>query len=184
MQFFFFNYFYFYSIKLQGQVAKQKFSKCNNQILLKKYVYQYLLRYNLFPSKLLKFTFIMQSQPVQPVKRMSKPPMATHMVTPSMCNNYLIINAEMYFFNSNLIYKKYWILASTTPQGVTNLRIKTFPKQGTTAHVLARPSEQTSIGGISIGNKVAGKFMLTLFQKIFYELLLKFFVILFLSCIN
>ncbi|OXU26270.1 hypothetical protein TSAR_002466 [Trichomalopsis sarcophagae] len=63
----------------------------------------------------------------QPIKRTPKPTGATHVVQPT----------------------------STTPQGVTNLRIKTLPKQNAQGHVSGRPSEQTSIGGIVIGNKIA-----------------------------
>lgn len=45
--------------------------------------------------------------------------------------------------------------ASTTTQGVTNLRIKTVSKQ-TTNQSTVRPTEQTSIGGISVGSNNAG----------------------------
>lgn len=45
---------------------------------------------------------------------------------------------------------------TTSPQGVTNLRIKTVSKQQQQPTPIAvRPTEQTSIGGISVGNKNA-----------------------------
>ncbi|XP_011504181.1 PREDICTED: uncharacterized protein LOC105367231 isoform X2 [Ceratosolen solmsi marchali] len=67
-------------------------------------------------------------EPPNIINRTSKPTTATHVVTPT----------------------------STTPQGVTNLRIKTLPKQqAAQVHVKPRPSEQNSIGGIAIGNRVA-----------------------------
>ncbi|XP_046474526.1 uncharacterized protein row isoform X2 [Neodiprion pinetum] len=56
---------------------------------------------------------------------------------------------------------------TTSPQGVTNLRIKTVPKQQQQqqqqqqqpqqkpAPIIVRPTEHTSIGGISVGNKNA-----------------------------
>ncbi|XP_012285507.1 uncharacterized protein LOC105702483 isoform X3 [Orussus abietinus] len=43
---------------------------------------------------------------------------------------------------------------TTSPQGVTNLRIKTVNKQQVPATV-PRPTEHTSIGGISVGNNTA-----------------------------
>ncbi|XP_058800497.1 uncharacterized protein LOC131669561 isoform X2 [Phymastichus coffea] len=72
-------------------------------------------------------------EPVSPpptltqIKRISKPSATTHVVTPT----------------------------STNAQGVTNLRIKTLPKQQSGSHLVSRPSEQSAIGGIAIGNKVA-----------------------------
>lgn len=44
--------------------------------------------------------------------------------------------------------------ATTTPQGTTNLRIKTVGKQ--TVNSTVKPTEHTSIGGIIIGSKNTG----------------------------
>lgn len=55
-----------------------------------------------------------------------------------------------------IIYRYNFIVATTTPQGVTNLRIKTVNKsQGNQTR--SKPTEQTSIGGISVGTKTTGK---------------------------
>ncbi|XP_025159668.1 uncharacterized protein LOC105187905 isoform X3 [Harpegnathos saltator] len=53
---------------------------------------------------------------------------ATHVVTPSLA-------------------------ATTTPQGVTNLRIKTVSKQQIASQSTVKPAEHTSIGGIAVGCK-------------------------------
>jgi len=47
------------------------------------------------------------------------------------------------------------ISATTTTQGVTNLRIKTVSKP-TANQSTVRPTEHTSIGGIAVGNKNTG----------------------------
>lgn len=47
------------------------------------------------------------------------------------------------------------VLLDTTSQGVSNLRIKTVGKQIVNQSAV-KPTEHTSIGGISIGNKNTG----------------------------
>lgn len=56
----------------------------------------------------------------------------------------------------NLISNKinFDLLAATTSQGVTNLRIKSSNKQ--TNQSTVKPTEHTSIGGIAIGSKNTG----------------------------
>jgi len=48
--------------------------------------------------------------------------------------------------------------ATTSTQSVTNLRVKTMNKQQTPnqPNPVQKPTEQTSIGGIAVGNKNAG----------------------------
>jgi len=48
--------------------------------------------------------------------------------------------------------------ATTSTQGVASLRIKTMNKQQTPnqSNPVQKPTEQTSIGGIAVGNKNAG----------------------------
>lgn len=104
----------------------------------------------------------------------------THVVTPSKLKyhfKYELNEAQFSICRSAYAYMgiKSHFPATTSPQGVTNLRIKTVSKQQiapstvsstaptvstTTAAAtklsVTKPTEHTSIGGISVGNKNAG----------------------------
>lgn len=60
------------------------------------------------------------------------------------------------------------VSASTTTQGVQNLRIKTVSKQ-TANQAIVRPTEHTSIGGIAVGNKNAGRNLQLVDNYLFLE---------------
>lgn len=57
-----------------------------------------------------------------------------------------------YFWS--IFFHDFIILATTSPQGVTNLRIKSINKSGVPTTI--KPTEQNSIGGISVGVKNTG----------------------------